>query len=83
MPSIFPYRQQEFLRRLLAAGLDASDDPRFTEMYKRLTDAPQQLDMRNFASCVSSEILLISEALSGELVIPVPFFEHHILHVYF
>lgn len=47
------------------------DDPRFAEMVKKLEEAPEILDLKSFTSLVSSEILLISETLSGELIIPV------------
>ena len=61
-----------FLQLLRAAGVEVQDDPRFAEMVKKLEEAPEILDLKSFTLLVSSEILLISETLSGELIIPVP-----------
>lgn len=62
--------KDDFIRRLTEAGLNPADDPRFAEMMRRLTDAPTHMDLKSFSACVSSEILLVSEALSGDLTIP-------------
>lgn len=62
--------KNKFLRLLCETGLDAAEDPRLADIYRRLLAAPDHLDLKTFASCVSSGILLVSEALSGDLIIP-------------